>query len=522
MKNPTLTNSILTLLLLSHLTMDLQAQETIQTTADARVRIEYEVIPLTDLKDMGVVGTHFDWYPSKSIPSLYAGLGFLNAVTGEEGGFFAFGYTLGFDYPINNSLHTDIGIYVGGGSGSYIDFPNGGMIIRTHAALAYKIDNIDITAGISRTDFPGTRENQENQTSYHPYVGVNIATDIWSETIDTNKSKSSFKKFDGIFEDIRISPTMLYYDVDNKVVKKSRYQGEEAYQENFPALGIEIDKFLTDEIFVSFETYGALSSAAGYAAIQAGLGYDYKLLDSLTWESKMVVGSAGDSRIDMGGGVILQPLTGLRVALTPNVSFKTLVGRTYAPTGLFSSTTYEAGLSFTTSHPVTKKGTYLFDSAAFNNIKWVMTPSIKFYSPHDSSHKESQRESQKDISLVGITLAVPLNDYVSLSGSTHWAMTGNVGSYAEGLFGIQLYSAAFTPLNIKAKLSAEAGAGAGAGINTESGGYVTQLTAGFTVPLSKHSALNAAVGEMQTSDGRFKAHTLVVGIDIHLNYLYKK
>lgn len=500
----------------------LQAQEIIQTATKTRIRLDYEVIPLTNLKDMGVVGTHFDWYPSKSIPSLYTGLGFLNAVTGDEGGFFAFGYTLGFDYPITKNFHTDVGVYVGGGSGSYIDFPNGGMIMRTHAALAYKIQNIDIVAGLSHTNFVGTRANKEHQTDFHPYVGVNIATDIWNEVPDTNRSKSSYKKFDGLFENIRISPTMLYYDVDNKVVKKSRYQGEEAYQENFPALGLEIDKFLTDDIFISFEAYGALSSAAGYAAIQTGLGYDYKLFDYLTWESKMVVGSAGDSRIDTGGGVILQPLTGLRVALTPNVSFKTLVGRTYAPTGLFSSTTYEAGVSFTTSHPVTKSGTYLFSSSSFNNIKWVMTPNLKFYSPHDSSHKETQKESQKDISLVGVTLAVPLNDYVSLAGSTHWAMTGNVGSYAEGLFGIQLYSAAFTPLNIKAKLSAEAGAGAGAGINTESGGYVTQLTAGLTLPLSNNSALNADIGEMQTSDGRFKAHTIIIGVDIHLNYLYKK
>ena len=500
----------------------LNADEIIQHNMDARIRTTYEVIPLTNEANMGTLGTHFDWYPSSSFPSLYTGLGFLNAAQGEEGGFFAFGYTLGVDSEIYNHIHTDLGIYVGGGSGSYINFPNGGMIVRSHAALSYEIDNIELVLGVAHTNFPNTRANQKNATDVHPYIGVNIATDIWSKTLDKNSSTHNYKDFDGMFENIRITPAMLYYDVDNKKVKKPRYTGGAAYQENFPALGIQLDKFLNENIFVSFEAYGALSSAAGYAAIQAGLGYEYKLLDSLSWESKMVVGSAGDSRIDTGGGLIVQPMTGFRVALTPSVSFKTLVGRTYAPTGLFSATTYEAGLSFATSHPKVKNGSYLFSSSRFHKLKWTMAPSVKFYFPHNSTHKETQEESEKAISLVGVTLAVPLNNYLSLSGSTHWAMTGNIGSYAEGLFGAQLYSPTFSSLHIKAKLSAEIGAGAGAGINTSSGGFVAQLTAGAAIPLSTNTSLNAELGEMKTSDGRFNAHTLLLSLNIHLNYLYKR
>jgi len=511
---------LLTILLL--LTSSLYAQDVIQQKRDGRIRTTYEVIPLTDTADMGTFGIHYDWYPLDNFPALYTGIGFLNAAQGEEGGFFAFGYTLGVDYEIYKNIHTDVGVYVGGGSGSYINFPNGGMIIRSHAALSYEIDNIQIVLGAAHTKFPNTRENQENATDFHPYIGVNIATDIWTQAPADILSSHNYTDFDGIFENIRITPAMLYYDVDNKRVKKTRFDGERAYQENFPALGIQLDKFLNDNVFVSFEAYGALSSAAGYAAIQAGLGYEYKLLDSLSWESKMVVGSAGDSRIDTGGGLIVQPMTGFRVALTPSVSLKTLVGRTYAPTGLFSATTYEAGLSFATSHPKVKSGSYLFSSKKFHNLKWSMAPSVKFYFPYNSAHKDTPEESEKTISLVGVTLAVPLNDYLSLSGSTHWAMTGNVGSYAEGLFGMQLYSPAFSPLHIKAKLSAEAGAGAGAGINTSSGGFVTQLTAGAAMPLSTNTSLNAEFGEMKTSDGRFNAHTILLSLNIHLNYLYKK
>jgi len=499
----------------------LQAEDIVQKTLDARIRTTYEVIPLTDTKDMGTLGTHFDWFPLESVP-IYTGLGFLSSLDGDEGGFFSFGYTLGLVYELYENIHTDIGVYVAGGAGEYIDFPNGGMIVRSHAALSYGIDNIDIVLGLSRTDFPGTQRNQEHETDYHPYFGVNIATDIWSESVDTNHSKSSYKSFDGFFQDIRITPALLYYDIDDKIVKKDRY-GD--YQENFPSLGIQLDKFISDNFFVSFEAYGALSSAAGYAAIQTGLGYDYKLLDYLTWESKLVVGSAGDSRIDTGGGFIVQPMTGLRVNLLPSVSFKTLAGRTYAPTGLFTATTYEAGISFETSRAVPKKGSYLFKGNEFSNLKWVMTPSIKAYFPYDSTHKKTKEGSQEAISLVGITMTVPINDYVALCATTHWAMTGNVGSYAEGLFGVELYTPAFTPLDIKAKASAQTGAGAGGasdgGINLRSGGYITYLSAGFDIPLTKNTSLSTEFGDMKASDGKFKARSFLLGLNIPLNYLYK-
>jgi len=512
----------LTSLLLLLLLLPLSAQDIIQKPLDARIRMTYEVIPLTDTHDLGTLGTHFDWHPLESFTPLYTGIGFLSSINGQDGGFFAFGYTLGVDYKLYKNIHTDIGVYIGGGAGEYIAFPNGGMILRSHAALAYEIKGIDLVLGISRTDFPNTRENKEHQTSYHPYVGVNIATNIWSEVPDNNYTSAKYKKFDGFFKDIRITPAILYYDVDNKVVKKDKYEGDARYQTNFPALGIQLDKFITDDIFISLEAFGALGSAAGYAAIQAGVGYDYKLLNSLTWESKMVVGSAGDSRIDTGGGLILQPLTGLRVDLTPSVSLKTLVGRNYAPTGLFSATTYEVGLSINTSYPTPKKGSYLFNADKFTNLKWVMTPSIKAYFPHHSTHKDTQIESQETISLVGITMALALNNYISLAGSTHWAMTGNIGSYAEGLFGVELFSPTFTPLDIRIKTTAQIGAGAGAGVNTASGGYVTQLEAGVDIPISTNTSLNIDIGQMQTSDDKFKALSVLLGINIHLNYLYKK
>ena len=492
-----------------------------QEKREARIRATYEVIPLTDTIDMGVVGTHLDWYPLDSFKPLYTGIGFLSSMSGEEGGFFTFGYTLGVDYKFYDNFHVDGGVYVSGGAGSYVEFPNGGMLVRSHLALEYETKNVDFVFGLSRTDFPNSRANQENATDIHPFVGINISNDIWTEGIPSNYTYDP-TIFDGVFEKIRITPSMLYYDVDNKAVKKERFKGADAYQANFPAIGLQLDKFISDEIFVTFEAYGALSSAAGYAAIQVGTGYDYKITDYLAWESKMIVGSVGDSRIDTGSGLLFQPMTGLVLDVTPSLSLKTLIGRSYAPDGLFSSTTYEVGISVKTDKPVTKKGTYLFPSHSFDNIEWTMTPSLKVYFPYDSKHKATKEESQETISLVGVMFGVPLNDWFSIIGSTHWAMTGNIGSYAEGFFGAKLSSPMFTPLDIKLNVMGEIGAGAGAGVNTKSGGYVTHYTTGLSLPVSKHTDLSLSAGRMATSDGSFQALSVLFALDINLNYIYKK
>jgi len=495
----------------------------IQESLNARFRTYYETIPLSKGRDMGVVGTHFDFSPFESFNQLYMGLGFISAVTGDEGGFFSYGYTLGIDYKFYKDFHIDGGAYIGGGSGDYIGFENGGMIIRSHAALSYELNSIEIVLGLSRTDFPNTTTNKEYQSDIHPYFGVNISNDIWNQSNDINQSHNVID-FDGFFSDIRITPVMIMHKIDDKPTKRAeKFKPSEAYQADFPMIGMQFDKFLTDKIFVSLEAHAALSSAAGYMALQAGLGYDFKLLDSLVWESKMVLGSAGDSKIDTGGGLILQPMTGLRFEMTPSFSLKTLVGRTYAPSGTFSATTYEAGLSWRASQPTSKEGKYRFRFDYFDRIEWIMSPSIKIYFPYNSAHKQNKEESSKKIGLIGITLAVPLSEWFSLVGSTHWATTGNVGEYAEGLIGAKLSTPQYTALKISANVQCEIGAGAGDGINTTAGGgYITQVLAGFKLPISKYTGFTLNAGQMQTSDGKFKASTILLALDIDLNILVKK
>ncbi len=148
----------------------------VQEPLHSRFRTSYEVIPLSASDDMGVIGTHFDIYPFESFTPFYAGLGFYSAIAGEEGGFFAYGYTMGLDYNFYNDFHIDGGVYVGGGAGEYIGFDNGGMLLHSHATLSYELKGAEIVVGLARTYFPNTTKHKEYESDFHPYFGINISS----------------------------------------------------------------------------------------------------------------------------------------------------------------------------------------------------------------------------------------------------------------------------------------------------------------------------------------------------------
>jgi len=131
-----------------------------QETLDTSFRLTYEVIPLANAENMGVVGTHYDIFTSDEKNPLYGGFGFFSALSGEDGGFFTFGYTLGIAHQFSNSYKVDAGVYAGGGAGKYIGFDNGGLMLRSHIALAYHFGSVDMRLGVSRTSFPNTRSNK--------------------------------------------------------------------------------------------------------------------------------------------------------------------------------------------------------------------------------------------------------------------------------------------------------------------------------------------------------------------------
>jgi len=69
----------------------------------SRARISFENIPVSASEDMGTLGVHYDIKPFSG-SDVYFGVGGYGALTGDRGGFFTGGVTLGHHYFLNDSV----------------------------------------------------------------------------------------------------------------------------------------------------------------------------------------------------------------------------------------------------------------------------------------------------------------------------------------------------------------------------------------------------------------------------------
>jgi hypothetical protein len=184
-------------------------------------------------------------------------------------------------------------------------------------------------------------------------------------------------------------------------------------------------------------------------------------------------------------------MIGLDIKLADGWRIKPMLGKTYAPSGNFSATTSELGLSWTGG-----KG------KAEYNIK------NKTYQPDASARTKSGGMYADQIELLGLSLSKQVNDRVRVSGSAYGAYKGEVGAYAEGLFGIEV-----KPFDLPAYMGYEFGVGGGGGMNVGKG-LIHQYTVGTRVALSNTVDLSIDVGRMQGMDGgTFASNVFQIGLN---------
>jgi hypothetical protein len=463
----------------------------IQKNMPAETKLSYEELPISSKEKMGIVGFNYNLYPFSSLPYLYTGLSIYSAAVGKEGGFFTLGYNAGVNYPLLGNTNLNAGFFLGGGGGSSATFPGSGLMLRSHISVEQHYKNITLGVGIARTDFPDTL-NAAYAKDYHAFVSVSVKNDIWQSV--KRSDYSNIMPFNGNFYTLRITPSFMYYKIDDKPVKRAEiYSGAAAYQPNMSLLGIQVEKFLTNGLYLGVEAYGAGKNAAGYAAIHSSLGYKLALFKYLNWENKLIVGFAGDGNIDTGGGLILQPMTGISIPFTKSLSLKTMVGRIYAPQGKFSSTTLDVGLSWQAIKPNATTGIFSFSDKKYEFFPWRISTGVKTYFVKNSIPQ----------SLLGFELSMPINNYFDLNGNTYWAFAGNIGSYAEGMFGIKAHTKPLTSYKITPMINTEIGVAGGGHITID--GYLLQTTAGFSISSGLGFDVAVSGGRVQSSGSAFKA-----------------
>lgn len=478
-----------------------QVPPTAEISTNTRYRFSFDEIPVSASENMGTVGVHYDLKPFGPSSDIYWGFGGYGAMTGDRGGFFVGGATLGWhkflDLPSVDLDHAiDAGIFVGGGGGAGA-FPGGGLMVRSHLMLEKGYDPISLRYGIARIDFPNS--SNTNNSSTHLTLGVSIPThQISSRWLDQGlKSDYSSR---------RMVPVVTRYSPDSD----ARKRGGESLAAEVTLIGFQHHQLLGKNLYRTFEVYGAGKGGVdGYAKVLGGLGWSYPLAGWFLLDGRLSAGMSGGGGIDTGGGLILQPMLGAEIRLSEHWSLRPMLGRSYAPNGNFSSTTMELGLSWTGGRSWSEDQSHSSSDTRYSIIN-------KSYFPDGSARTKGGGRYAESIQQLGIMLSLPVNDWMSVSGSAYGAYRGGVGAYAEGLFGVEL-----NPLGIWSSSESrwspfiryEVGVGGGGGMDVGDG-FIHQHVMGMSYLLWGNVELTLEGGRMTGLDGgTFGATVFQAGIE---------
>lgn len=466
----------------------------------ARFRFSFDDIPVSDSERMGTVGVHYDLKPFGSSSDLYIGFGGYGAMTGDRGGFFVGGATLGWhkflDLPSVDLDHAiDAGLFVGGGGGAGA-FPGGGLMVRSHLMLEKVFDPVTLRYGIARTDFPNSSNPNDSDT--HLALGVSVPThQLSSRWLHAGLTVDDPAR--------RIVPVVVRYSPDGDAKKR----GGEDLVSDVTLIGFQQHQFLGKSLYRTFEVYGAGSGGVdGYAKVLGGVGWHYPLSSWISLDGRLSAGMSGGGGIDTGGGLILQPMVGAELHLSDHWSLKTMVGKSVAPSGNFSSTTAELGLGWTGIKSRSDRSVALPSETRYSIVN-------KTYFPDSGSRTKGGGEYASSIHQLGIVLSKPVNKWLTVSGSAYGAYKGGVGAYAEGLFGVE-----FRPLRLvggsdsgfQPLLRYEVGVGGGGGMDVGEG-FIHQWNIGVSYPLWREFELTLEGGRMSGLDGgSFEATVLQAGV----------
>ncbi|TSA22873.1 MAG: hypothetical protein D4R70_01045 [Betaproteobacteria bacterium] len=130
------------------------------------------------------------------------------------------------------------------------------------------------------------------------------------------------------------------------------------------------------------------------------------------------------------------------------------------------------------------------------------------------SYRQAQRKSgaRRDVDLVGIKLARPLNERWYLTGQAYGAYDGEAGGYATGLWGAGLG----WPLTQRSRIHAEllVGAGGGGGV-ASGGGALWQAQVGASYQLTRSGLIQLEWGRVRAPSGELNADL------VNLNWVYR-
>lgn len=117
----------------------------------------------------------------------------------------------------------------------------------------------------------------------------------------------------------------------------------------YGSLSWELDLYLNDNIFLlGYTAWATTGKCGGFGIGVGGIGYDAKLSETLSWQTKISGGTGGGKYIDKSGLILLLN-TGPRLVLVDGFDLDLKVGYLKFLYGTYSVPTFSFGISYSYS-----------------------------------------------------------------------------------------------------------------------------------------------------------------------------
>lgn len=259
------------------------------------------------------------------------------AMAGESDGYGELLAGVGYRIPLTDRrLYFTTGLAAGGAGGGRVD-TGGGLVGKVRVGLDY-IFTSALKLGLEGGRI--TSAGSFDANFYNLSLGYRLG-DIGASARDKDSR---------ILEDVRLAKWRFaaVHHTNLNAARKS------ASARDLSMLGLKIEKFLTDSVYLTGQAYGAYAGGAGgYAIGLIGAGQEIPLRKDgrLSFNAELAIGAAGGGGMDTGGGMTVQPVAGLAWRFDRQLAARLEAGRVIASDGRLNSNLIGLGLTYEFSRP---------------------------------------------------------------------------------------------------------------------------------------------------------------------------
>ena len=440
---------------------------------------------------------------------LYGGVGMYAAVTGDQGGLFTLGVTLGINKQLYNNFYLDASFHFGGGGG-YRYLINDGAFINPNIGLQYKQEKFNVGIQYSHVNFysgeiksnsvsffieiPSVLKFTDYSNAQKDFIASSLTdTDFWKTPVTKNVQQLRFDFFKPIGNS-----------------RKDNANNQEPLTETLAVLGFEYQKYISNTTFVFAHTDAIYKGLrAGFMDLFFGVGYHPYQSKNINLFTKLAIGAAG-GRIAPEGGLMIYPSAGIDFKISNKIALSSHAGYYRAIAGDLEAYTFGFGIK------------YLGANGGTENHTSFRTQGIRIGIQNQTYLNVLKTDSPTiDLQLLGLQVNFDLNTTFYLIGEVGFAYDGKSGGYAHGMAGIGVYSPYFLKNKVRAHFEAMAGAAGGAGVDTGEG-IVIRPSIGLSYTLTNAVSLQSSIGKFITPFGELKSTNISIGLSFGLATLSAK